>query len=92
MLMIETPIFTRLVQQQLTDAIGSAAQAAGIPASILSVKRQLNEYLNWCWRISDDERQLLPIPEFLTGWRRAVLVPHLPVPAHVASLVQQTAV
>ena len=82
----------KVVQQQLTDAIGSAAQAAGIPASILSVKRQLNEYLNWCWRISDDERQLQPIPEFLTGWRRAVLVPHLPVPAHVASLVQQTAV
>ncbi len=82
----------KVVQQQLTDAIACAAQAAGIPASVLSVKRQLNEYLNWCWRVSDADRALLPIPEFLTGWRRSVLVPHLPVPAHVASLVQQTAV
>lgn len=75
------------VQQQLSDAVKTAAVAAGIPAEILSVKRQLNEYLNWCWRVSDEERALLPLPEFLLGWRRDILLPHLPVPAQVAAQV-----
>lgn len=75
------------VQQQLTEAVERAAQASGIPASILSVKRQLNEYLNWCWRVSDEERSLLPLPEFLQGWRRDILLPHLPIPDHVKALV-----
>ncbi len=75
------------VQQQLTDAVNQAAQASGIPASILSVKRQLNEYLNWCWRVSDEERSLLPLPEFLQGWRREILLPYLPIPEHVRTLV-----
>ncbi len=81
----------KVVQQQLTDAVATAALAAGIPASILSVKRQMNEYLNWCWRVSDEERSLLPTPEYLTGWRRAVLLPHLPVPVHMKALIEQSA-
>lgn len=75
------------VQQQLSDAIKTAATAAGIPAEILSVKRQLNEYLNWCWRVTDEERQQLPQPEFLSGWRRDILLPYLPVPAQVQALL-----
>ena len=75
------------VQQQLSDAIKTAATAAGIPAEILSVKRQLNEYLNWCWRVTDEERQQLPLPEFLGGWRRDILLPYLPVPAQVQALI-----
>ena len=75
------------VQQQLSDAIKAAATAAGIPAEILSVKRQLNEYLNWCWRVTDEERQQLPLPEFLGGWRRDILLPYLPVPPQVQALI-----
>jgi len=75
------------VQQQLTEAVQLAANAAGIPAGFLSVKRQLNEYLNWCWRVSDSERALLPTPEYLRGWRREILLPYLPKPAHVIALI-----
>jgi ribonuclease D len=75
------------VQQELTDAVEQAANASGIPAGFLSVKRQLNEYLNWCWRVSDTERAQLPTPEYLRGWRRDILLPYLPKPAHVAALI-----
>ena len=71
----------------LTDAVQQAAKAADIPAAFLSVKRQLNEYLNWCWRVSDSERSQLPTPEYLRGWRREILLPYLPKPAHVADLI-----
>ncbi len=75
------------VQQELTDAVQQAATASGIPAGFLSVKRQLNEYLNWCWRVSDDDRPQLPVPEYLRGWRREILLPYLPKPAQVAALI-----
>ncbi|MBU1436018.1 MAG: ribonuclease D [Gammaproteobacteria bacterium] len=77
----------KVAQQQLTDAVQQAATASGIPAGFLSVKRQLNEYLNWCWRVSDAERSQLPIPEYLRGWRRDILLPYLPKPAQVAALI-----
>jgi len=68
---------------QLTQAIKRAAAEQGIPAEFISVKRQLNEYLNWCWRVADHERQLLPLPEYLQGWRQSRLLPYLPKPAHI---------
>jgi ribonuclease D len=74
-------------QQELTDAVQQAANASGIPAGFLSVKRQLNEYLNWCWRVTDDERRQLPIPEYLRGWRRQILLPYLPKPRHIEALI-----
>ncbi|WP_397472574.1 ribonuclease D [Rheinheimera sp.] len=69
---------------ELTKAVKTAAEALAIPAEFMSVKRQLNEYLNWCWRVSDEERQQLPVPEYLTGWRQRHLVPFLPWPAHIS--------
>ena len=47
----------------------TAAKAADIPAELLSVKRLLNEYLNWCWRVTTSEREQLPLPEFLRPWQ-----------------------
>jgi ribonuclease D len=70
--------------QELTKAVKAAANALDIPAEFMSVKRQLNEYLNWCWRVSDAERALLPIPEYLKGWRAVYLKPFLPQPDHIA--------
>lgn len=70
--------------EQLTKAIKAAAAAHAIPAEFVSVKRQLNEYLNWCWRVSDNDRHCLPIPEFMLGWRKQYLLPHLPVPTHIS--------
>lgn len=70
--------------EQITACIKHAAAELAIPAEFLSVKRQLNEYINWCWRVSDTERSLLPTPEYLQGWRRQLLFPYLPKPQHIA--------
>ncbi|MBZ9611907.1 ribonuclease D [Rheinheimera maricola] len=67
----------------LTKAIKAAAVAHAIPAEFISVKRQLNEYLNWCWRVADEDRQSLPVPEYMLGWRQQYLLPFLPKPAHI---------
>ncbi|GAB2931983.1 ribonuclease D [Rheinheimera gaetbuli] len=71
--------------EQLTKAIKQAAASLAIPVEFISVKRQLNEYLNWCWRVSDQDRALLPLPEYLQGWRAELLAPFLPQPIHVRS-------
>ncbi len=73
--------------QKITDAIKAAAKESGIPPEFLAVRRQSAEFFNWCWRVSDQDRSLLPVPEFLRGWRRDVLLKHLPLPAHVKALI-----
>jgi ribonuclease D len=77
----------KVVLAELGHAIKEVAAQSGIPAAFLSVRRQLHEYFNWCWRVSDEERALLPIPEYLSGWRQQLLLPYLPIPAHVENLV-----
>lgn len=73
--------------QRITDAIKAAAKASGIPAEFIAVRRQSTEYFNWCWRVSDEDRPQLPVPEFLRGWRREILINHLPVPVHIQPLI-----
>lgn len=73
--------------QKITDAVKAAARASGIAAEFIAVRRQTTEYFNWCWRVSDEERHQLPVPEFLRGWRREVLIKFLPVPAHIQALI-----
>lgn len=68
---------------QLTAAVKQASVEHNIPAEFMSVKRQLNEYVNWCWRVTEQERGQLPMPEYLKGWRAEYLKPFLPVPAHI---------
>lgn len=72
--------------QRITDAVKAAAKASGIPAEFIAVRRQSTEYFNWCWRVSDEDRAQLPVPEFLRGWRRELLLKYLPIPVHVQPL------
>lgn len=68
----------------LGQAVKDAAAQSGIPASFLSTRRQLHDFFNWCWRVTDDERPLLPVPEYLSGWRATVLKPYLPILTHTS--------
>jgi len=73
----------KVVLAELGQAVKETAGATGIPASFLSTRRQLHEFFNWCWRVTDDERLILPRPEYLSGWRAEVLMPYLPIPKHI---------
>ncbi|MEE1999915.1 ribonuclease D [Alkalimonas sp. MEB108] len=74
----------REVTAQIRDSVQLAAGKHQLPTELLATKRQQTEYLNWCWRVSDTERQGLPVPEVLRGWRRALLEPLLPRPEHLS--------
>lgn len=67
---------------QLTSSVKLAAEARQLPVEFVSTKRQMHEFFNWCWRVSDEERQVLPLPEYLCGWRRHYLAPYLSIPEH----------
>ncbi|MEE2024771.1 ribonuclease D [Alkalimonas mucilaginosa] len=73
----------REVTAQIRDSVQQAARQHQLPAELLATKRQQTEYLNWCWRVSDAERQSLAVPEVVRGWRQALLQPLLPWPAHL---------
>lgn len=67
----------------LSAIVKQVAAEQKLPVEFLSVKRQLNEFVNWCWRVSDQQRIALPIPEYCQGWRKQVLLPQLPIPQHI---------
>lgn len=71
----------------ITAIIKQAAEQQKIPAEFMSVKRQLHEFVNWCWRVSDQQRQLLPVPEYFQGWRRQYLLPLLTIPEHISAKI-----
>ncbi|WP_091344193.1 ribonuclease D [Alkalimonas amylolytica] len=73
----------REVTAQIRERVQQAASQHQLPAELLATKRQQTEYLNWCWRVSDAERQELPVPELLRGWRKPLLQPLLPWPEHL---------
>lgn len=75
----------KVVLAEIGQAVKEAAAAANIPASFLATRRQLHEFFNWCWRVSDQERAQLPVPEFLQAWRTSLLAPFLALPAHIRS-------
>lgn len=79
----ETFAGEKVVLAEIGQAVKEAAAAADIPASFLATRRQLHEYFNWCWRVSDSERMLLPLPEFLQPWRASLLALFLALPAHI---------
>ncbi|MDP5207800.1 HRDC domain-containing protein, partial [Alishewanella sp. SMS9] len=73
----------KVVLAELGQAVKEAAASSGLPAPFLSTRRQLHEFFNWCWRVSDEQRSQLPVPEYLRGWRAELLKPFLPKPAHI---------
>ena len=73
----------REVTAQIREVVQQAAKQHQLPAELLATKRQQTEFLNWCWRIRDDERLQLPEPELLRGWRQPLLAPVLPFPTHL---------
>ncbi|MDX1676295.1 ribonuclease D [Arsukibacterium sp.] len=77
----------KAVLAELTQAVKDTAAETAIPAAFISIRRQMHEYFNWCWRVTDEERVLLPIPEYLTGWRQQLLLPRLPRPAQVSDII-----
>lgn len=74
----------REVTAHIRESVQLAAGKHQLPTELLATKRQQTEYLNWCWRVSDTQRQSLPRPEVLRGWRRALLQPLLPMPEHLS--------
>jgi ribonuclease D len=77
---------------ELGNAIKTVSAQTGIPAAFLSVRRQLHEYFNWCWRVTNEERAILPLPEYLKGWRQQLLLKSLPIPMHMRDTVKKIAV
>lgn len=75
----------KIILAEIGQAVKQAAEAYAIPSSFLSTRRQLHEYFNWCWRVTDEARHTLPMPEYVSGWRATLLKEYLNHPRHVAS-------
>ena len=59
--------------KQLKDLVEQAAKVADIPMESIASRRQLNQLLSWCWKMSDDEKAQSLKPDLLQGWRHKIV-------------------
>lgn len=57
----------------LREMIAQAATANGLPAESIASKRQINQLLSWCWKLSDEQKATSMKPDLLVGWREAIV-------------------
>ena len=71
------PLVTRLIDfadykkslKAIRDKIKSCAEHHQLPVELIASKRIINEYLSWCWKLTDEQRSTVNKPKLLTGWR-----------------------
>ena len=57
----------------LKDVIAQAASDNDLPVESIASKRQINQLLSWCWKLSDEQKATTLKPDLLVGWREAIV-------------------
>lgn len=56
--------------KNLKDVVKQVSQTTGLATEFLASKKQLNQLLNWVWKLERDPEQL---PDVMQGWRQLLL-------------------
>lgn len=57
----------------LKDLVAQAASAHDIPVESIASKRQINQLLSWCWKLTDEQKAESTKPDLLVGWRNEIV-------------------
>jgi len=71
------PLVVRLIDfpnykkslKAIRDKIKACADLHQLPVELIASKRVINEYLSWCWKLDEKQRETATKPKLLTGWR-----------------------
>ncbi|PVZ85059.1 ribonuclease D [Serratia sp. S1B] len=66
--LVDQPGYKR-VFKEIKAAITAVSEQSGLSAELLASRRQINQLLNWHWKLKENETQ----PELISGWRGALL-------------------
>ncbi|RBW43789.1 ribonuclease D [Psychromonas sp. B3M02] len=57
----------------IRDKIKACAERHELPVELIASKRIINQYLSWCWKLTDEQRLTASKPKLLTGWRHQMI-------------------
>ncbi|MFT5808050.1 MAG: ribonuclease D [Moritella dasanensis] len=66
------PGYKKIVQG-IRNKIAVVAEKTNIPAELIGSKKIINELLNWCWELTEEERQVGDKPIMLSNWRAELI-------------------
>ena len=66
------PGYKKIVQS-IRNKIAVVAEDKNIPAELIGSKKIINELLNWCWKLTAEERELGSKPIMLCNWRAELI-------------------
>ncbi|GIC78813.1 ribonuclease D [Moritella sp. F3] len=61
------------VVQAMRNKIAIVAEKTNIPAELIGSKKIINELLNWCWKLTDEQREVGVKPIMLCNWRAELI-------------------
>lgn len=74
--LVDFPQYKKEVKK-IKHLIKDVADKTGIDADVFASKKQINGLLTWCWKLSESERQIAPLPDLISYWRAEHLKPVL---------------
>lgn len=61
----------------IKEIVDDVALKSGIPATVIASKKQISQFLKWCW-LDEDETELQGlIPDLVSGWRKPLFADKL---------------
>lgn len=66
------PGYKKIVQG-IRNKIAVVAEKTNIPAELMGSKKIINELLNWCWILTEEDRQVGNKPIMLCNWRAELI-------------------
>ena len=66
--LIDFPEYKKTLKA-IRDKIKTCSDKYALPVELIASKRIINEYLSWCWKLTDQQRLTATKPKLLTQWR-----------------------
>jgi len=66
------PGYKKIVQT-LRNKIAIVSEQTNIPAELIGSKKIINELLNWCWKLTEEQREVGTKPIMLCNWRAELI-------------------
>ncbi|MFC3032524.1 ribonuclease D [Pseudoalteromonas fenneropenaei] len=59
--------------KQIKHAVDKVAEQTGIPTDVLASKKQMNQVLSWCWKMTPEQQDVYVKPDLFLPWRRELV-------------------
>lgn len=70
--LVDFPQYKKEVKK-IKHLVKDVADETGIDPDVFASKKQINGLLSWCWKLTESEREVAPLPDLISYWRGGYL-------------------